>query len=169
MTIKKDQLFNHAERMWDLKRLYADLAKIKGKDLTPGEKLHLRGLLCGCSPADLAEQLNKNLNGLEADLCNTVYSYVKKLLNKSNVDNWRNISEWLENSGYRAMVTSFLQQIEGAKLPVESLEALIKIQYNQCGCGPTFQIHFHGVATLSYEDLKKILLEAGLSGEQKTT
>jgi len=167
MAVKKDQLFSQAEKMWDLKRLYSDLANIKGKELTPGEKLHLRGLLCGCSPTELAEQLNKNLNGLEADLCNTIYSYVKKLLKKSNVDNWRNISEWLENSGYRAIVTAVLQQIEGLKLPVENLEALIKIQYNQCG--PTFQVHFHGVATLSYEDLKKMMPEAGVATDPKTT
>lgn len=38
------------------------------------------------------------------DLCNTLYRYVKILVEPSNgkVDNWRNICEWLETAGYKS-------------------------------------------------------------------
>jgi len=96
--------FAQAENYWDLENLYIDLASAKGKNLTPIEKRHLRGLLCGCSPSEIAEKLNKSLNGLEVDLSNTIYSYVKTLINRHNekVENWRNICQWLEESGYKS-------------------------------------------------------------------
>ena len=67
------------------------------------EKLHLRGLLCSYSPAEIAAKLNKNTKGVEVDLSNTLYKYVKNLVDKSEekVENWRNITEWLEESGYK--------------------------------------------------------------------
>jgi hypothetical protein len=95
--------FVEAESRWDLKTLYADLAAVKGKPLTPVEKLHLRGLLCGNSPAEIAEKLQKNPKGVETDLCATIYKYVKVFVGKSDgkIENWRNIAEWLEEAGYK--------------------------------------------------------------------
>ncbi|MEG4799848.1 helix-turn-helix domain-containing protein [Microcoleus sp. ARI1-B5] len=95
--------FPEAARDWDLETLYTDLASAKGKRLTPTEKLHLRGLLSGHSPAEIAEQLNKNAKGIAVDFCNTIYQYVKKLVGKCDekVENWRNICEWLEEAGYK--------------------------------------------------------------------
>jgi hypothetical protein len=95
--------FVEAESRWDLKTLYADLAAVKGKPLTPVEKLHLRGLLCGYSPAEIAEKLQKNPKGVETDLCATIYKYVKGFVGKSDgkIENWRNIAEWLEDAGYK--------------------------------------------------------------------
>lgn len=63
----------------------------------------MRGLLSGCSPAEIAEKLGKNGKGVETDLCATVYRYVKSLLDKSDekLENWRNISEWLDDAGYK--------------------------------------------------------------------
>jgi hypothetical protein len=80
------------------------LASAKGKNLTPIEKRHLRGLLCRCSPSEIAEKLNKSLKGLEVDLSNTIYSYVKILINRGDekVENWRNICQWLDDSGYKS-------------------------------------------------------------------
>jgi hypothetical protein len=103
MAHTKEQ-FAQAENYWDLENLYIDLASVKGKNLTPIEKRHLRGLLCGCSPSEIAEKLNKSVKGLEVDLSNTIYSYVKILINRHNekVENWRNISQWLEESGYKS-------------------------------------------------------------------
>lgn len=100
------QLFNEASQYWDLDTLFIDLASVKGKHLTPVEKLHLRGLLCGHSPSEIAEHLGKNSRGVEADLCNTVYRYVKYLLDKSEekIENWRNIADWLEESGYKCVL-----------------------------------------------------------------
>ncbi|GAB4191289.1 MAG: hypothetical protein Fur006_34240 [Coleofasciculaceae cyanobacterium] len=98
-----DEQFTKAANHWDLETLYADLASAKGKRLTPVEKLHLRGLLCGYSPTEIAERLGKNVKGVETDLCATLYRYVKNLVDKSNekIENWRNITEWLEEAGYK--------------------------------------------------------------------
>jgi len=75
-----EERFVQATNYWDLETLYTDIASAKGKRLTPVEKLHLRGLLCGYSPAEIAERLNKNVKGVEVDLCNTLYKYVKSLV-----------------------------------------------------------------------------------------
>ncbi|MEH2199798.1 helix-turn-helix transcriptional regulator [Nostoc sp.] len=95
--------FTQAANSWDLETLYSDLSSVKGKRLTPVEKRHLRGLLCSFSPAEIAEKLGKNGKGVETDLCATVYRYVKSLLDKSDekLENWRNISEWLDDAGYK--------------------------------------------------------------------
>ncbi len=100
----KPEQFNQATKEWDLQTLYADLAFAKGKPLTPAEKLHLRGLLCGYSPSEIAEKLNKNSKGVETDLCATIYRYVKSLLDKCNdrIENWRKVTEWLEDAGYKS-------------------------------------------------------------------
>ncbi|MCP2728326.1 helix-turn-helix transcriptional regulator [Limnofasciculus baicalensis] len=107
--------FSQAANRWDLETLYADLASAKGKRLTPVEKLHLRGLLCGYSPSEIAEKLGKNPKGVETDLCATVYRYVKNLVDKCSekIENWRNITEWLDESGY--------QNQSPAKLPASEL------------------------------------------------
>jgi hypothetical protein len=104
MAMATDEQFAQAANHWDLETLYTDLASAKGKRLTPVEKLHLRGLLCGYSPAEIAEKLGKNAKGVETDLCATVYRYVKSLLDKCNekIENWRNITEWLEEAGYKS-------------------------------------------------------------------
>lgn len=98
-----DEQFAQAANHWDLETLYTDLASVKGKRLTPVEKLHLRGLLCGYSPGEIAERLGKNAKGVETDLCATVYRYVKSLVDRCNekIENWRNISEWLDDAGYK--------------------------------------------------------------------
>ena len=100
---KLDEYFQEARSDWDLDTLYADLALVKGKSLTPVEKLHLRGLLSGHSPSEMAERLQKNLKGVETDLCASVYKYVKGLLDKTNekLDNYRSITQWLDDAGYK--------------------------------------------------------------------
>lgn len=107
MTSTNEQ-FAQAASQWDLETLYTDLASAKGKRLTPVEKLHLRGLLCAYSPAEIAEKLNKNIKGVEVDLCNTLYKYVKNLVDKSDekVENWRNITEWLQEAGYKSQLSN---------------------------------------------------------------
>lgn len=109
-----DEQFSQAANYWDLETLYADLASAKGKRLTPVEKLHLRGLLSGYSPAEIAEKLAKNVKGVETDLCATLYRYVKSLVDKCSekIENWRNITEWLEDAGYRTQPV--------AKIPVSN-------------------------------------------------
>ncbi|CAD5961441.1 helix-turn-helix transcriptional regulator [Planktothrix agardhii] len=110
-----DQQFNQAALHWDLDTLYTDLASAKGKRLTPMEKLHLRGLLCGFSPAEIAEQLGKNVKGVKTDLCVTLYRYVKSLVYKLDVriESWREVTEWLEEAGYKRQTPP--------EIPVDSL------------------------------------------------
>jgi hypothetical protein len=100
----KQEPFAEAAKHWDLETLYADLASVKGKRLTPVEKLHLRGLLCGHSPAEIAEKLDKDAKGVQTDLCATLYKYVKSLLDKSDskLESWRSVTDWLEQAGYRS-------------------------------------------------------------------
>jgi hypothetical protein len=113
--VSNNEEFAQAANHWDLETLYADLASVKGKRLTPMEKLHLRGLLCGYSPSEIAEKLGKTVKGVETDLSATIYRYVKSLLDKCNekIENWRNISEWLEDAGYKSR--------SSGKIPVNSL------------------------------------------------
>jgi tetratricopeptide (TPR) repeat protein len=105
-----EEQFILAANDWDLERLYKDLADAKLKvaphkrEFTEVEKLHLRGLLCACSPSDIAKKLHKEEGGLRAELSSTVYLYVKQLT-QGKVDirlkNWRDIPDWLELAGYK--------------------------------------------------------------------
>lgn len=121
-----DEQFREATTQWDLNRLYKDLAFAKGDELTPIEKVHLRGLLCGCSPTDIAQQLHKSCKGVEVDLSRTVYQYVRNLLHNGEVKNWRNISKWLGQAGYKAMVTSV--QLESS-LPLNVQVKMVNITH----------------------------------------
>ncbi|MBD2690651.1 helix-turn-helix transcriptional regulator [Anabaena catenula] len=125
-----EERFAQAANYWDLETLYTDIASAKGKRLTPIEKIHLRGLLCGYSPAEIAERLNKNAKGVEVDLCNTLYKYVKSLVDKSDekVENWRNITEWLEEAGYKSQVSNQFKL--GDDLPVELLVKKANISFD---------------------------------------
>jgi hypothetical protein len=102
MTLSINEEFKEVEESWDLDSLYKDLASAKGKHLTPIEKLHLRGLLIGHSPTEIAEKLKKNPQGVKTDLCSSIYKYVKNLVDKceEKVENWRNIRDWLEEARY---------------------------------------------------------------------
>ena len=96
------------------------MASAKGKRLTPVEKLHLRGLLCGYSPAEIAEKLNKSVKGVGVDLCQTLYQYVKNLVDRGDekIENWRNIAEWLEEAGYKTQLSTEYQLSNGLPLDV---------------------------------------------------
>ncbi|MBW4573929.1 MAG: hypothetical protein KME08_01440 [Aphanothece sp. CMT-3BRIN-NPC111] len=102
--------FAQAATDWELEKLYANLASAKQevaphkkKGLTEVEKQHLRGLLCGYSPAEIASQLVKRAKSVEVDLCNTLYRYAENLTGRplNTLENWRDIVEWLEAAGYR--------------------------------------------------------------------
>lgn len=97
-----NQQFVEAQNTFDLDRLYVDLTVVKGKSLTANEKVYLRGLLCDYSPAAMADKLNKAKNTVTVDLSNTIYQYLKILLNMGNckINHWRNVSGWLKAAGY---------------------------------------------------------------------
>ena len=118
--ISNQENFDRCKIEWDLDRLYGDLAVAKdkisfnlhySKGLTETEKLHLRGLLCGYSPTEIATKLFKKKQGVQVDLCKTVYKYVKELVRNSadSVENWRDIAVWLEQAGYKTVVENVNQ------------------------------------------------------------
>lgn len=110
-----------------MERLYRDLVKadVKGRKLTNMDKLHLRGLLCGCSPAEIANKLNKDTHGVESDLSTRLYSRVKDLLAGQKIDNWRDVTQYLEEVGYKKSPSFPLKKLQGITLPIEALEGLI--------------------------------------------
>jgi hypothetical protein len=125
-----DDQFAEAEIYFDLNTFYKDLASAKGKHLTPTEKVHLRGLLCGHSQAEIAEKLNKAKNSVEVDLSSTVYQYIKSLLNKASqeVGNWRDICEWLREAGYE---NSFKKRQIRATLPTQAVVNIERVKRNK--------------------------------------
>ena len=132
MTLTDDQ-FTQVFTEWDLETLYTDLASAKGRRLTPVEKLHLRGLLSGHSPSEIAEKLSKSVKGVEVDLCSTLYQYVKNLVGKSNgkVDNWRSITEWLEAAGYRKQIPTEIQSDDHFSVKILVKRANVVLEKNQ--------------------------------------
>lgn len=169
--ILTQKLFAQADENWDLKRLYADLASAKGKHLTPVEKQHLTGLLCGYSPAKIAKRLHKSVGGLEVNLSKSLYQYVKVLINKGNekVENWRKISDWLEEAGYKTPSTKPFQLLNdlpgdaalevaanfvgnmSRKVSVEKNKINISVENNQI----TVDINIRFVSPLSPESSKE--------------
>lgn len=128
-----NEYFYQAAYQWDLETLYLDLASVKGRRLTPIEKTHLRGLLCGYSPSEIAKQLNKSIKGVQVDLCNTLYQYIKNLVGNTNgkVENWRNITEWLVAAGYQKESSVSHQVDDYISLNLAVQKAHVVIEKNQ--------------------------------------
>lgn len=110
-----EEPFARASNDWDIQKLYSDLANAKQefaphtrRGLTPMEKRHLCGLLCGYSPAEIAVFLSKQIKGVEVDLSKTLYRYVELLTNRPRnaLTNWRDAIDWLEIAGYKKPKTS---------------------------------------------------------------
>ncbi|AFZ33959.1 WD-40 repeat-containing protein [Stanieria cyanosphaera PCC 7437] len=99
--------FIAAADYWQLEKLYLDLADIKGRGLTPLEKKFLQGLLCGYSPAEIAEQVyqNRSSSSVRVYLSNGLYKYIQGLFahngKEIKIFNWSNITNLLEQAGYK--------------------------------------------------------------------
>ncbi|MEO9128275.1 MAG: hypothetical protein ABI262_26845, partial [Microcoleus sp.] len=107
---RPEEPFTRAMYDWDIEKLYSDLANAKlefaphtRRGLTPVEKRHLCGLLCGYSPAEMAVLLNKQIKGVEVDLSKTLYRYIETLTNRPRnaLSNWRDVIDWLAIAGYK--------------------------------------------------------------------
>ena len=122
--------FIEAGKVFDLEKLYDDLATVKGKGLTITEKVYLRGLLCGHSPAEIADKLNKARNSVAVNLSSTLYPYLKQLLNKETrrINNWRNVVQWLREAGYER---SFEPMTMTTNLPAQAIVNIEKIKQDQ--------------------------------------
>ena len=101
--------FAAANQHWDLERLYIDFARAKKiiaphkkKGLTHAEKERLRGLLCGYSPAEIAQKLHLSPGGLQVAITD-LYRYTEALTQRPahTLRNWRDVVEWLEAAGYK--------------------------------------------------------------------
>ncbi len=131
MPYNKEDIFAEASQHWDLQRLYKALGEAKRqmsprarKGLTDTEKLYLRGLLCGYSPAEMARKLFQSPKGVEVYVSKTLYQYFKNLADVPNerMGNWRNIISGLEDAGYKTESSS-----ESKSSKSRSLEPLVNI------------------------------------------
>jgi SpoVK/Ycf46/Vps4 family AAA+-type ATPase len=105
---KIEEEFVEAKNNWELEKLYVDLASAKGKALTPVEKKFLRGLLCGFSPAEIANTVYKSRSSstVRVYLSNGLYKYIEEMLSNQEgysvkVKNWSRVTQLLEKSGYK--------------------------------------------------------------------
>ncbi len=133
MTTITEDNFQDAETLWDLERLYTDLGEVKGESLTATEQLTLRGLLCGYTPAELAEVRVKDKRGQQTNVSRGVQGYVKKLMKIKGVAvperlNSREMLARLKQTGYKKQLTSSKDE---RTLPIKSLEGLVKVIGNE--------------------------------------
>jgi NB-ARC domain len=105
---KLEEEFIEAKNNWDLEKMYIDLASAKGKALTPVEKKFLRGLLCGFSPAEIANAVYKSRSSstVRVYLSNGLYKYLEEMLSNQTqtsvkVKNWSRVTHLLEKAGYK--------------------------------------------------------------------
>jgi len=100
--------FIEAKNYWELEKLYVDLSSAKGKALTPVEKKFLRGLLSGCSPAEIAKVVYQSGNSstVRVYLSNGLYKYIEEMLSNQlgdsvKVKTWSRVTHLLEKAGYK--------------------------------------------------------------------
>ncbi|VXD21574.1 conserved hypothetical protein [Planktothrix serta PCC 8927] len=147
----KDEMFTEASNFWDLQKLYQDLEAVKRllsprsrQGLTETEKLYLRGLLCGYSPAEIAKKLFQSPKSVEVYLCKTLYPYLKNLLEvPSEVGNWRNICNWLNDAGYKKLSSG--ENLFNNLLPQETLVKIVNVDFlkeNTISIDINLQLHF---------------------------
>jgi len=116
---KSDNFFSEAENIWNINKLYSDLACAKGNSLTRREKEFLRGLLCGYTPVEICEKVNVNANSLLVSLSRGLYRYIEKLLSENCEQsvkvNATRIPHLLAEAGYKLQsalpVTSVPQKL----------------------------------------------------------
>ena len=134
----KEDLFTEAAKHWDLERLYEAFAEAKRqisprsrRGLTETEKLYLRGLLSGCSPAEIAKKMFQTPKSAEVYLCKTLYQYVKKLADLPNepVGNWRNVCDRLQEAGFKTLSSSEFKM--NNSLPTEALVKIVNIGFKE--------------------------------------
>lgn len=103
-----EEEFIEAKNNWELEKLYVDLASSKRKALTPVEKKFLRGLLCGFSPAEIANAVyqSRSSSTVRVYLSNGLYKYIEEMLSNQEgtnvkVKNWSRVTQLLEKAGYK--------------------------------------------------------------------
>jgi hypothetical protein len=121
--------FTAAAELWNLEKLYVDLAKTKGKSLTAVEKSLLRGLLCGYSPAEIASIIyqNRNSSTVRVYLSNGLYKYIEEMLSLQGdfvkIQNWSRVTQLLEKAGYKNSTAK--TNYASTPLPNQHLETIV--------------------------------------------
>ncbi|MBD1898136.1 NB-ARC domain-containing protein [Coleofasciculus sp. FACHB-129] len=131
--------FTEAANNWNLEKLYIDLAVAKGKSLTQVEKKILRGLLCGYSPAEIADQVyqSRRSNSVRVYLSNGIYKYIEKMLGDKTehlikVKSWSRVIHLLEKAGYKTDIfEGFTPKSCLAKTDQKSTNLLLSNNKNQ--------------------------------------
>ncbi|MDJ0675738.1 MAG: hypothetical protein QNJ36_10220 [Calothrix sp. MO_167.B42] len=101
--------FTEVANNWDLDKLYRDIAHAKQKntgknrDITPLEKVCLRGLIAGYSPQEIATTINREPRGLRVDLSRGLYRYLELLTQRpvNSLKDWRDVASWLIQANYK--------------------------------------------------------------------
>jgi hypothetical protein len=102
--------FTEAEKNWNLEKLYEDLRAAKRKVLTDTEKCHLRGLLCGYSPQEIADERVIAVGTVNDALSKTLYCYIEDLLDyEKEIRHWSDVPDFLEKAGYKIQVSEQFQ------------------------------------------------------------
>ncbi len=130
-----EEEFLEAKSNWELEKLYVDLASTKGKALTPVEKKFLRGLLCGCSPAEIASIVyqSRSSSTVRVYLSNGLYKYIEEMLSNQagysvKVKNWSRVTHLLEKAGYKKVRLQLQPTINVRKAAKEQETDLVKIK-----------------------------------------
>jgi hypothetical protein len=120
--------FTEAEKNWNLEKLYEDLRAAKRKVLTDTEKCHLRGLLCGYSPQEIADERVIAVGTVNDALSKTLYGYIEDLLNREKkIRHWSHVPDFLEKAGYKIQVSE--QSQPSHPLP-EKKENILETSHN---------------------------------------
>lgn len=93
-----DDYFVEVQVVWDLPKLYRDLAKI-GYVLTPTQKKYLRGVLSGCSIEEIDCELGVGKGRTKVVLSNTIYKAIRELTGETAV-NCKSINKLLIEKNY---------------------------------------------------------------------
>lgn len=96
---------------------------------------------------------------METDLCATLYRYVKNLVDKcdARIENWRKISEWLEEAGYKSQLQP---NLSAGLLPEKSVVNIvnINIENNELVIGINLRIPTIKSLELSRENFNEDLV-----------
>lgn len=176
--------FLEATNNWDLEKLYIDLASTKGKALTPVEKKFLRGLLCGCSPAEIASLVyqSRSSSTVRVYLSNGLYKYLEEMLSNQSgysikVKNWSRVTYLLEKAGYKKDKLPLLPVISNKKILKDAEPHLIKTKSTpMIDFGAAIDVsHFQGrtkelaqIQQWILEDHCRLVVILGMVGMGKT-
>jgi phosphate transport system substrate-binding protein len=119
----KLMLFAEVAQGWQLDRLYADLAEVKGNPLTETEKTCLRGLLHRQTPGEIAAKLDRTVEDLLMELGSGLYRQIEVLTHKPTQSiRSSKVATWLEEAGYRLQrsTAEAAQPIEAEPFPTPS-------------------------------------------------